>query len=112
MPTTTTTTASTTTTTAATTTTTTTTSTTSTTAPTITLTATKRSLGRKQHAVDLRWTGATAANVEVRRNGAVVTTTPNDGLYTDNLKSATGTFRYRVAHPGGTPISNEVTVTF
>ena len=40
----------------------------------------------------------------------MITTTANDGAHTDNLNKSTGTFRYRVSHPGGTPISNEVTV--
>jgi hypothetical protein len=66
----------------------------------------------KKHSVDLRWSGAKGTNVEVRRNGSVLTTTANDGAYTDNLNRATGTFRYRVSQPGGTPISPEVTVTF
>ena len=77
----------------------------------IALTAVKRVQGKK-NSVDLVWTGATTTNVELRRNGTVIATTANDGAYTDNLNRATGTFRYRVAHPGGTPISPEVTVTF
>jgi hypothetical protein len=77
----------------------------------ITLAATPRTSGRK-HLVDLAWSGATTATVEVRRNDVVVATTANDGAYTDNLGRATGTFRYRVTHAGGTPSSNEVTVTF
>jgi secreted PhoX family phosphatase len=86
--------------------------TTTTTAPaTITLSATGRT-ERRKHYVDLVWSGATAATVEVRRNDAVVTTTANDGAHTDNLNRQTGTFRYRVTHPGGSPASNEVTVTF
>ncbi len=93
--------------------TTTTTTTTTTTAPpaAITLSATKRVQGKK-HLVDLRWSGATGAQVEVHRNGVVVTTTANDGVHTDNLNRATGTFRYRISRPGGSPISNEVVVTF
>jgi len=94
------------------TTTTTTTSTTTTTRPVaITLTATGRTQGRKRVA-DLRWSGATTTNVEVRRNGSVIATTANDGAYTDTIGKATGTYRYRVSHPGGSPISNEATVTF
>ncbi len=87
--------------------------TTTTTAPgTITLTAAGRTTTNGKNYVDLAWTGATAANVEVRRNGAVLVTTANDGAHTDNLNRKTGTFRYQVSHPGGTPISNEVAVTF
>jgi hypothetical protein len=61
--------------------------------------------------VDLVWTGATSSKVEIRRNGSVLATTANDGAHTDNLNRRTGTFRYRVSHPGGSPISNEVVVT-
>jgi hypothetical protein len=86
--------------------------TTTTTAPAnITLTATGRTV-RRRHLVDLAWSGATAATVEIRRNDSVVTVTANDGAYTDNLNRRTGVFRYRVSHPGGTPVSNEVAVTF
>jgi secreted PhoX family phosphatase len=85
--------------------------TTTTTAGAISLSATKRTT-KGQRFVDLTWTGATTQNVEVRRNGSVIATTANDGAYTDALNKAKGTFRYRVAHPGGTPASNEVTVTF
>jgi secreted PhoX family phosphatase len=85
--------------------------TTTTATPTIVLSAVGRTMGRKNF-VDLTWSGATSPNVEVRRNGAVVTTTPNDGSHTDSLGKATGTFAYRVTHPGGTPSSNEITVSF
>ena len=85
---------------------------TTTTAPaTITLTAIGR-VSKGKNLVDLAWSGATAPQVEIRRNGAVVATTTNDGAHSDNLRRQTGTFRYRVAHPGGSPISNEVAVTF
>ncbi len=75
------------------------------------MTATKR-VQSKKNVVDLLWSGATTTNVEVRRNDKVITTTANDGAYTDNLNKARGTFRYRVAHPGGAPMSPEVSVTF
>lgn len=92
--------------------------TTTTTAPTTTTTAPAaislavvvRRQGQKRFA-DLTWSGATATNVEIRRNGVVVATTANDGAYTDSLGRVTGVYRYQVAHPGGTTISNEVTVT-
>jgi len=100
-----------TTTTTASTTTTTVATTTTTAAPAITLSATRRVTKGKRY-VDLVWSGATASTVEVRRNGSVVATTANDGQHTDNLNKAKGTFRYRVSHVGGSPISNEVAVTF
>jgi secreted PhoX family phosphatase len=94
------------------TTTTSTTSTTSTTRPvTITLSAAKR-VQNKKNVVDLTWSGATTANVEIWRNGTRLTTTVNDGAHTDNLNKSKGTFRYRVTHPGGSPSSPEVSVTF
>ena len=43
---------------------------------------------------------------------ALFATTANDGFDSQSLGSATGTFRYQVSQPGGTPISNEATVTF
>ena len=46
------------------------------------------------------------------RNDVLRTTTANDGAHTDNLNRQRGTFRYRVTHPGGTPTSDEATVTF
>jgi hypothetical protein len=49
---------------------------------------------------------------EIRRNDTIIATTTNDGAHTDNLGRSTGTFRYRVSHPGGTPSSNEVAITF
>lgn len=86
--------------------------TTTTTAPaTITLSGSKRTV-RRRHYVDLAWSGAKSSQVEVRRNGSVIATTANDGAYTDHLNRRTGTFRYRVSHPGGSPTSNEVTITF
>ena len=62
--------------------------------------------------VDLAWSGATEPTVEVRRNGAVVANTANDGAHTDPLNRSKGIFRYRVSHVGGSPISNEAVVTF
>jgi hypothetical protein len=34
--------------------------------------------------VRLTWNGATSTNVDVYRNGVVIATTPNDGLYVDS----------------------------
>jgi hypothetical protein len=61
--------------------------------------------------VDLTWSGATSRDVEIWRDGVRRATTKNDGRHTDSLGTATGTFRYRVSHKGGTPISDEVAVT-
>lgn len=61
--------------------------------------------------VDLTWSGATGANVDILRNGALLVTTANDGAHTDRV-GKTGTFRYRVCEAGTTICSNEVSVTF
>lgn len=76
----------------------------------ITLSASVRKVKSKTH-VDLAWSGATTAEVEIHRNDSLLVTTVNDGAHTDSLGARKGTFRYRVSHPGGSPVSNEVVVT-
>jgi secreted PhoX family phosphatase len=76
----------------------------------IRLTASVRRTARRT-LVELRWSGATTSRVEVRRDGVVLYKTANDGAKNDDVTGRTGTFRYRIAHPGGSPISNEVVVT-
>jgi subtilisin family serine protease len=72
--------------------------------------------GRKVRGVpyaDLAWLGATGTNVDVWRNGAKLTTTANNGAYTDNLgRGASGTFTYKVCEAGTATCSNEASVTF
>ncbi|HEY4271012.1 MAG TPA: hypothetical protein VGM65_03335 [Candidatus Udaeobacter sp.] len=61
----------------------------------------------------LKWRGATSANVDVYRDGVVIATTPNDGLY-DDTTGTTGqaSFTYQVCEAGTSICSNEVTVNF
>jgi subtilisin family serine protease len=62
---------------------------------------------------DLSWSGATSLNVDVYRNGAAVTTTANDGLYTDNTnQKGNGTFIYAVCEAGTSVCSNDSVVSF
>ncbi len=63
--------------------------------------------------VDLTWSGATSANVDVFRNNVNVVTTANDGAHTDviNTKGG-GTFTYRVCEAATSTCSNNATVTF
>jgi hypothetical protein len=72
--------------------------------------------GYKVHGVntvDLSWTGATSANVDVYRNGAMVATTANDGFYTDSTgNKGRATYIYKVCEAGTQTCSNEVTVRF
>ena len=63
--------------------------------------------------VDLTWSGAVGANVDVFRNGVKVTTTPNDGAHTDSPGKGAGTYVYKVCEAGSaTNCSGEATVTF
>ncbi len=63
--------------------------------------------------VDLTWSGAVSADVELWRNGVLIDTTTNDGLYRDNLgRDTTGSFTYWVCEPGGSECSNMLTIVF
>lgn len=64
--------------------------------------------------VDLTWSGATSAEVDIRRNGLPLATTANDTSYTDNIdQKGSGTYRYVLCEAGSsTKCSAEVTVTF
>ena len=61
----------------------------------------------------LKWRGATSANVDVNRNGVVIATTPNDGLYDDSTgTTGQASFMYKVCEAGTQTCSNTVTVNF
>lgn len=69
-----------------------------------------KSKGR--HAVDLTWSGATTA-VDIYRNGALITTTANDGSYTDATGGrGSATYVYKICETGAGICSDEVTVIF
>jgi PKD repeat protein len=63
--------------------------------------------------IDLAWSGATGANVDVYRNGSLLLTTANDGAHTDatGLKGA-ATWSYQVCEAGTSSCSNTVTIVF
>jgi hypothetical protein len=66
-----------------------------------------------KNSVDLTWSGAAGGNVDIYRDGNLLTTTANDGSYTD----ATGTkggqsFTYEVCEEGTSTCSSPVTVVF
>ncbi|SEL94270.1 PA domain-containing protein [Colwellia chukchiensis] len=61
--------------------------------------------------VDLSWSGAVTSNVDIFRNGALRTTTANDGAYTDSFKTS-GTFTYKVCDQGTDNCSAESSVSF
>lgn len=77
----------------------------------ITLSVTARQVKTNKYA-DLTWSGATSTSVDVYRNSTKVTTTLNDGAYTDKPPKTTTTATYKVCEAGTTTCSNEVTVTW
>jgi subtilisin family serine protease len=78
----------------------------------ITLTASAYTV-RRVHYVDLVWSGAGGIDVDVRRNGAVVTTTANDGFHTDRIGPvSSGTYGYKICETDTNVCSQEVQVSF
>ena len=75
-----------------------------------------RGQGKKLGGIDtarLKWRGATSANVDVYRDGNVIATTPNDGLYDDSTGiTGQASFMYQVCEAGTQTCSNTVTVNF
>src|SRR6266581_4529375 len=66
------------------------------------------------HTVDLTWSGAASANIDVYRNGVVIATVPNNGSYKDFIGVRGGNVRYtyKVCEAGTGNCSNEVIVRF
>jgi hypothetical protein len=74
----------------------------------IQLSAMETSVGGPKR-VALTWTGASSANVDIYRDGAIIVTTPNDGSYDDPRQP--GTYQYRVCDQGSTTAcSADVTI--
>ena len=68
---------------------------------------------KNQPRVDLTWGGAATASVDVYRNGARVTTTANDGAWSDSPgRKARGTYSYKVCEAGSTTCSNTASIVF
>ena len=67
-----------------------------------------------QQRVDLSWNGASSNNIDIYRNGVLITTVPNiPGFYTDNIGArGKGTYNYRICNAGTQNCSNQVTVKF
>jgi serine protease len=63
--------------------------------------------------IDLSWSGARSQSVDIYRNGAPITTTPNDGFHTDAInRKGGGSYRYQIREAGGSSCSAEATVAF
>ena len=79
----------------------------------ITLSANGRKV-RGKHTIDLTWSGASGANSDIYRNGTLITTTPNDGAYTDATgnKGGSASYTYELCESGTSTCSNTVTVIY
>jgi serine protease AprX len=75
----------------------------------IVLQARVRTQGTK-HQVQLVWSPADGGNINILRNGAVISTTADDGKANSNLGTHTGTFTYQVCETDSGDCSNEVDV--
>lgn len=66
-----------------------------------------------RHTIDLAWSGATSTGVDVYRNGSMITTTVNDGAYTDETSNrGQGSYTYKVCEAGTSTCSNEANTAF
>lgn len=68
---------------------------------------------REKNTVSLTWSGANSAELDVYRDGGVIATTANDGLYVDSIGNGNqADYTYKVCEAGSQTCSNEVVVTF
>lgn len=80
--------------------------------PQITLTVSTRIINKTRQ-VNLHWSGATGASVDVYRNGSRIATVSNNGNYTDQFNQrARGTYTYKICMAGGQTCSNNATISF
>jgi N-acetylneuraminic acid mutarotase len=73
-------------------------------------------VGRKVNGINtarLTWSGANSTNIDVYRDGNVITTVPNTGRYTDSTgETGRARYTYKVCQAGTQTCSNNVRVTF
>ncbi|MDV6252736.1 S8 family serine peptidase [Vibrio sp. EA2] len=75
--------------------------------------STSVSNGKRGSSVDLEWVNASARKVDVYRNGTIISTTNNDGAYSDSLASdAYGMYTYKVCDQSSGNCSNISSVSF
>ncbi|ANQ18459.1 alkaline serine protease [Vibrio natriegens] len=75
--------------------------------------ATSTYTAKQGQKVNLEWSNATARKVDVYRNGVIVSTTGNDGSFTDTLASdAFGMYTYKVCDQSSGNCSNPSSVSF
>ncbi|WP_341502131.1 S8 family serine peptidase [Gallaecimonas sp. GXIMD4217] len=72
----------------------------------------RSSLSRRGNAsVDLQWSGATGALVDIYRDGVLIDSTDNDGRYRDRFSSNGGDYLYQICEAGSSNCSAELTVS-
>lgn len=63
--------------------------------------------------VDLTWVGSSAQNVDIYRDGSLISTTVNDGEQTDAInQKGGGSYLYQLCEAGTSTCSNNTTVNF
>jgi len=66
-----------------------------------------------KHQVDLTWSGSSASNVDIVRDGNTIATISNGGSYNDNIGAKGGaTYQYEVCDAGTSNCSNTAVVVF
>ncbi len=63
------------------------------------------------HTITLSWDGATGSNVDIYRNGSLLTTTANDGVWSET-RYFSGSGTYKVCEAGSSNCSDDVTVNY
>ena len=62
---------------------------------------------------DLTWSGATSTNVDIYRDGSLITTVANSGSYTDNInRRGGGSYTYQVCEAGTNICSNTANASY
>ncbi|NKI36548.1 S8 family serine peptidase [Wenzhouxiangella sp. XN79A] len=78
----------------------------------VTLDATGYKVRGRWHA-DLTWSGATSSSVDIYRDGSLLSSTANDGAFTDATSfNGGGSLTYQVCEAGSNVCSSSVTVVF
>ena len=69
---------------------------------------------QRRHTVDLSWSGANSANIDIYRDGVVIATVVNTGSYKDfiGVRGGNARYIYKVCEPATQNCSNQVTVRF
>jgi hypothetical protein len=64
--------------------------------------------------VDLAWSGLSTGSIDIYRNDGVVSSTTNDGAYTDNINKKGGgtSYTYQACEAGTSTCTNSVSVSF